>query len=81
VGLGSDVATLTPLLAGLAELEPWLHQWHADPDPSRGGSAPAAAVTGMIEQYLTRFALTRDDLARWVPTAPTRGRLPKLAHT
>src|SRR5262249_33444076 len=24
---------LLPLLAGLLELEPWLHQWHADPRP------------------------------------------------
>lgn len=76
VGLGADEDAVTPLLAGLQELEPWLHQWHDAPDPGRGGSVPAAAITGMIEQMLGRFGLTRDDLTRWAPPAPTRGRRP-----
>jgi len=74
--LGADKETVTPLLAGLAELEPWLHQWHNAPDPSKGGSVPATAITGMVEQMLARFALTRDDLTAWAPPAPVRGRRP-----
>ena len=27
---------LTPVLAGLAELVPWLHQWHNNIDPATG---------------------------------------------
>jgi hypothetical protein len=76
VGLGADKDAVTPLLAGLQELEPWLKQWHNAPDPSRGGSVPAAAITGMIDQILGRFGLTRDDLTRWAPPAPARGRRP-----
>ncbi len=66
---------LTPILAGLAELEPWLHQWHSEPQPG-APQGPAAAVTGMLEQRLGQLGLTRDDLAGWRPAAPTRGRRP-----
>ena len=70
---GWDAERLTPLLAGLAELEPWLHQWHAEPDP-RMGMSPAQAVTATLEQQLARLGLTRADLAAWRPAAATRGR-------
>ena len=64
---------LVPLLAGLAELEPWLHQWHDDPDPTFGGS-PAVFFTRFVDGELGRIGRTRDDLATWRPEAPTRGR-------
>lgn len=70
---GWDANRLTPLLAGLAELEPWLHQWHADVD-NRIGQSPAQAIAGLLEQQLGRLHLTRDDLSAWRPPAPTRGR-------
>jgi hypothetical protein len=73
--LGADDEALVPLLAGLAELEPWLHQWHADVDPARGGS-PAQAVTGMLEHELRQLDRTRSDLDAWRPPAATRGRKP-----
>lgn len=64
---------LVPLLAGLAELEPWLRQWHADVDRARGGS-PADAVTGMLDHELRLANLTRRDLDAWRAPAATRGR-------
>ena len=64
---------LSPLLAGLAELEPWLHQWHDEPDPTFGGS-PAVFFTRFVDGELGRIGRTRDDLAGWRPEAPTRGR-------
>jgi hypothetical protein len=70
---GWDADRLTPLLAGLAELEPWLHQWHAGVDP-RTGQSPAQAVNGVLEAQLGRLHLTRDDLKAWRPPAPARGR-------
>lgn len=70
---GWEADRLIPLLAGLAELEPWLHQWHADVD-ARIGQSPAHAITGLVEQQLGRLQLTRDDLSAWRPPAPTRGR-------
>ncbi|MBY9075952.1 BREX-2 system adenine-specific DNA-methyltransferase PglX [Nocardioides sp. WL0053] len=70
---GWDAVRLTPLLAGITELEPWVHQWHADVDP-RMGMSPAQAVTATLEQQLTRLGLTREDLTAWRPEPTTRGR-------
>jgi hypothetical protein len=63
---GWSAERLTPLLAGLAELEPWLHQWHGDPD-SRFGGSPAAYLTGILDQQLGELRLIRKDLADWRP--------------
>jgi hypothetical protein len=70
---GWEGERLLPLLAGLAELEPWLHQWHAAPDPEYGGS-PADYFTAFLSQRLAAAARTREDLAAWRPPAPRRGR-------
>jgi len=69
---GWDDERLVPLVAGVAELQPWVEQWHSDMDPTYGMSI--AAFTG--EQLLQRaqqVAKTLDELAAWRPT-PTRGR-------
>jgi hypothetical protein len=58
---GWDRTRLTPLLAGLAELEPWLHQWHNAPDPLHGGS-PAAFYSSFLDDQLQTNGLTRDQL-------------------
>lgn len=71
---GATPEQLKPMLAGLHELEPWVIQWHSDIDPAMG-SSPAAAITGMLDSYLSRLALTRADLTNWPPAASTvRGR-------
>ena len=70
------VDRLEPLLAGLVELEPWLHQWHADPDPAYGGS-PAAYVSAQVDAQLARWERTRDQVRAWRPPAARRGRPPK----
>jgi len=71
--LGADDDALTPLLAGLVELEPWLHQWHQDDDPTFGAS-PAAVISQLIDQYLLRMEKTREQVTAWTPPAATRGR-------
>ena len=53
---------LLPLLAGIAELEPWLHQWHADPQPGYTGS-PAEFFTGLIDTELATLDADRTTLA------------------
>ncbi|WP_104090840.1 BREX-2 system adenine-specific DNA-methyltransferase PglX [Cryobacterium sp. N19] len=73
VGSGATAEQLTPLLAGIVELEPWLHQWHSEIDAAYGTS-PAAAISGMLAAQLERQGLTRNDVTAWVPSAPTRGR-------
>jgi SAM-dependent methyltransferase len=64
---------LRPLLAGIAELEPWLHQWYHDPDPEYGGS-PADYLSAFLDQQLGEVGCTRQELARWQPEAVRRGR-------
>jgi hypothetical protein len=54
---------LLPLLAGLAELEPWLHQWHADERPDFPGT-PAGFFTEFIDGELTRLGADRSALTR-----------------
>jgi hypothetical protein len=74
---GWDADRLTPLLAGLAELEPWLHQWHDEPDPLYGGS-PAAFYTAFLDDQLQGHGLTRDAVRAWRPQAH-RGRPPSAS--
>ncbi|MFC7276773.1 BREX-2 system adenine-specific DNA-methyltransferase PglX [Paractinoplanes rhizophilus] len=54
---------LLPLLAGLAELEPWLKQWHAEPQPGFPGS-PAQFFTGFIDTELATLGADRAELTR-----------------
>jgi hypothetical protein len=77
---GWDASQLTPLLAGLVELEPWLHQWHDDPDPRFAGS-PAAYLTGFVDTTLDSLGLTRAALAEWRPPTPTKGRAARTRTT
>jgi hypothetical protein len=72
-GSGATAEQLTPLLAGIVELEPWLHQWHSEIDPAYGTS-PAAAISGMLAAQLERQGLTRNDVTAWLPPTTTRGR-------
>jgi hypothetical protein len=60
------VDELTPLLAGLAELEPWLWQWHAEVDAATGMNS-ASAITQLLEQQLAQHRLARAELAAWRP--------------
>ncbi|WP_272026546.1 BREX-2 system adenine-specific DNA-methyltransferase PglX [Kocuria rosea] len=71
--LGASNEALVPLIAGLVELEPWLHQWHIELEPEFGSSA-AQAVTSQIDQFLAQLQMTRDDVSAWRPPAAARGR-------
>lgn len=48
-------------LAGLVELEPWLRQWHADPQPGYAGT-PADFFTGLIDTELAALGTDRATL-------------------
>lgn len=61
-----------PLLAGVAELEPWLHQWHNEYD-AENGDVPAEYFSGWLRDRLAEHELTRQDLATWRPPASARG--------
>ncbi|MFJ9746192.1 BREX-2 system adenine-specific DNA-methyltransferase PglX [Streptomyces chartreusis] len=64
---------ITPFLAGLLELRPWLYQWHNDFDMLYSGS-PADFFAGYRQQKQGEHGLTDDDLRNWRPLAATRGR-------
>ncbi|MEV6246362.1 BREX-2 system adenine-specific DNA-methyltransferase PglX [Streptomyces sp. NPDC051742] len=64
---------LTPFLAGLLELQPWLEQWHDEFDANFGAS-PAAFFRGDRQMVQGEHGLTDDDLRAWRPAAATRGR-------
>lgn len=70
---GVDDALLIPLVAGMAELLPWVRQWHSDIDPTFGMSM-ADFCAAQLEERMTQLNLSNDDLKGWRPTASTRGR-------
>jgi hypothetical protein len=64
---------ITPFLAGLLELQPWLNQWHDEFDMLYSGS-PAGFFAGYRQTQQGEHGLTDDDLRAWRPPAATRGR-------
>ncbi|MHB2019152.1 MAG: BREX-2 system adenine-specific DNA-methyltransferase PglX [Candidatus Xenobia bacterium] len=70
---------LIPLLSGLAELLPWIHQWHPDVDPDTG-ERPGPAFQAFLEEEARALRRTIPDLRAWrpTPTASARGRRKKL---
>ena len=71
-----DAERVTPLLAGVLELLPWIHQWHPNSDALYGGP-PGRYFEGWLDGQLTELAITRETLRAWRPPAPTRGRKAK----
>lgn len=69
---GWETKQMTPLVAGLAEVLPWVRQWHDDVDPEFGQSW-ADAYAGYLETQRLRYSVTDEHLADWRP-ATTRGR-------
>lgn len=71
---GRDVARLLPLLAGLAELVPWLRHWYDGPNPDPALDRPGSQIAAFVVAELRGLHLTADDLAAWRPEPPRRGR-------
>ena len=59
---------LLPLLAGLAELLPWLKQWHNQVDPATG-ERMADYFEAFLQEQLRELSLTPSQLATWRPAA------------
>jgi hypothetical protein len=75
---GWSAERLKPLLAGIAELIPWLKQWHNDIDPEFN-ERMGDFFEGFLRAQLQQYALTPEDLTRWTPpaTGRTHGRRPR----
>ncbi|MEU8036021.1 BREX-2 system adenine-specific DNA-methyltransferase PglX [Streptosporangium sp. NPDC049078] len=70
---GWDADRLTPLLAGLREVLPWVRQWHDEFDYVYGAS-PADIYEGFLTQTRDRLHLGDNDLTTWRPPKTTRPR-------
>ncbi|EMD27232.1 BREX-2 system adenine-specific DNA-methyltransferase PglX [Amycolatopsis azurea] len=70
---GWETDKIAPLLAGLAELMPWVKQWHAGYDAEWGGN-PAEEFQTVLEQQQTKHGLTDEALSKWRPEQTRRGR-------
>ena len=73
---GWDDARVMPMLAGLAEVLPWVHQWHGEFDDEWGGN-PAEEYQAYLDEQRLRRGLTDEALRAWRPAAATRGRRPR----
>ncbi|WP_067565307.1 BREX-2 system adenine-specific DNA-methyltransferase PglX [Nocardia acidivorans] len=69
---GLSTEEITPFLAGLLELQPWLDQWHSEMDPEFGIS-PAGFLSGDRRNMQGEHGLTDDDLRNWRPQPAVRG--------
>jgi hypothetical protein len=69
---GWDGPRLTPLVAGLVEVMPWVRQWHQEVDVN--GQSPAYEYDTYLATQREKHALTDEILASWSPPQPTRGR-------
>ncbi|MCT2119513.1 BREX-2 system adenine-specific DNA-methyltransferase PglX [Dietzia cinnamea] len=69
----TDPAQLVPLVAGLAELMPWIRQWHSGMD-AHSGIDWADYLGGQLTTLAERTGVAIADLPDWRPAPATRGR-------
>ncbi|MGX1766831.1 BREX-2 system adenine-specific DNA-methyltransferase PglX [Dietzia sp. NPDC055343] len=69
----TDPAQLIPLVAGLAELMPWIRQWHSGMD-AHSGIDWADYLGGQLTSLAERTGVAIADLPDWRPAPATRGR-------
>jgi hypothetical protein len=70
---GWDGKRLSPILAGLDQLLPWIHQWHPEIDPEFGDTA-GQSYQAMLEHDAHELGLTLDDIRNWHPPQTTTRR-------
>jgi hypothetical protein len=68
---GWDAKRLTPLLAGLDQLLPWVKQWHPEVDAEFGESAGQSFQT-LLESDAHELGLTLDAVRGWTPPEKSR---------
>ena len=68
---GWPAERLTPLLAGLDQLVPWLIQWHNEIDPEFGDTAGQSYQT-MLEHDVHELGLTINKIRNWEPPEKAR---------
>lgn len=63
---------LTPMLAGLLELLPWIKQWHNEPDAEFDGQRMGDFFAQFLDGECQSLGLTHADLEAWRPTRATK---------
>jgi hypothetical protein len=71
---GRATEYLRPLLAGLAELVPWLLQWYDESNTDPSLDRPGSQIAALIDAELRALHLVPDDLTSWRPALARRGR-------
>ncbi|WP_235431934.1 BREX-2 system adenine-specific DNA-methyltransferase PglX [Nocardiopsis sp. RV163] len=66
---------MTPLLAGIVELLPWVKQWHTEPDDY--GDTPADHVEEDLTALRNSTGITDSQMRGWRPAPTARGRRKK----
>jgi hypothetical protein len=69
---GWDAKRLAPLLAGLDQLLPWIHQWHPEIDPEFGETAGQSYET-LLKSDAHELGLTLEQIRAWEPPAKKKG--------
>jgi hypothetical protein len=62
-----------PLVAGLAELQPWVDWWHAEVDPGLRGE-PGGVLPGAAHRPAAQVGKTLEELTAWRPARRARAR-------
>jgi hypothetical protein len=75
-GEGWDDERLVPLVAGLAELQPWVRQWHDETDATYGINL-ADYLDEELRGRAHQVGQTVDELKAWQPRPAGRRRTPK----
>lgn len=70
---GIDLGELVPVVAGIAEILPWVKQWHAGVDANIGLDL-AEYLAGQLVEKSAAVNVPVDDLNKWRPVKTTRAR-------
>ncbi|MFD6149343.1 BREX-2 system adenine-specific DNA-methyltransferase PglX [Streptomyces sp. NPDC060243] len=65
---------LVPMLAGLREVMPWVHQWYSAPDDEWEGGSPAEELEAEFRRMLRTHAVSEGQMKDWRPVRKARGR-------
>jgi len=70
---GTALTELVPVVAGIAEVLPWVKQWHTGVD-STFGIDLAEYLTGQLHEKASAVGVPVGDLSTWRPAKTTRAR-------
>jgi hypothetical protein len=73
---GVERERLVPLVAGIAEVLPWVKQWHSGVDPNLGVDL-YEYLNGQLQEKAQQVGVPVSELCQWSPPATARGRKTK----